>query len=936
MQGKARTTSTSIDEASPSGAELILQPGETLGRYVVERTIGAGAMGIVYLCRDFGLGRCVALKLVRENGRPHRSARLLREAQLLARLCNPHIVRVYDVGTRNRQLYIALEYVDGTSVAEWLGERSRSCAEIVDLFAQAGKGLAAAHGAGVVHRDFKPENILISRSGAVQVTDFGLARLGSEREGDSPEPMAGEDAAQLTRTGACLGTPAYMAPEQHRGEPASARTDQYAFCVSLHEALCGERPDCATNDGSPAFPAHHQHRVPLRLRRLLRRGLQADPKRRFSSVDELLQVLAPPPASRRFAIWAIAVALACAGVVTLRIASTRALARCVGGAARIDPAWGQSRRAAVRSAFLATNRAYAPAAFHAVEVLVDGYVGDWRRSHEAACQAAWSRREQSESLLDGRMVCLDERAAELGALTTTLQHADETIVEHAYTAASMLSPVALCDDGRRLLAKPPIERAATPEAEQIQTLAAEARQNLALARYPVALAQAKQAAERAAALGAPQLEAGPLLTQGELQAMLGHEADAERLLDRATVRAEAAGDFDTAAAAWSALSATVGQIESRFDEGGRWAAHAEALIPRTSNPELTRAHLDEVRGALALARGRGEEAQRRFRQAVEVYQRRRADDGTLAVALGRLGTALHASGHQNEALAAHQKALALMERSLGPLHPDLGSVLSGMGKDLWELDREEEAVAAFRRALAIRESAFGENHFTVAQSLSDLAATQWSNQQFRSALGTASRAAAILEKTMGKDDPGLAHAVDLMAWSLLEEGRTDEALTVAQRALDIRLHVYGERSGAVGNNLCLIGKVHFAQHRFADALHDFRASELASSAALPRDHFNLAFPLEGQGEVLLATAQWRAALQPFAPGLRIRQQGEGGTSDQFIPLFGLARATWEVGDHDRARAFALQARDTLARAPSSAEPTDPDLVRVNRWLRAHR
>ena len=292
-----------------------LTAGSRVGRYVIEGLVGSGSMGAVYAASDPDLARTVAVKLLRseelsDSARQQVRARLLREAQAMARLSHPEVITVYDVGAFGDQLFVAMEYVEGTTLRRWRVERHRSCAEILEVYERAGSGLAAAHEAGLVHRDFKPDNVLVGRDGRVRVTDFGLAR--SARAAPAPAPTssdAGDSAVlTLTRTGTLLGTPAYMAPEQLRGGTADARSDVFAFCVALYEALYGERPFPGSTVDSlrASIEAGHVraapivNRVPGWTRSVLLRGLRAAPELRFESMRALLDGLrASRMASRR-------------------------------------------------------------------------------------------------------------------------------------------------------------------------------------------------------------------------------------------------------------------------------------------------------------------------------------------------------------------------------------------------------------------------------------------------------------------------------------------------------------------------------------------------------------------------------------------------------------------------------------------------------------
>jgi hypothetical protein len=303
-------------------------PGTRLGRYVLVERIGAGGMGVVYAAHDPDLDRKIAIKLLHpdvfgEINSSHGEARLRREAQALARLSHPNVVAVYDYGLFEQQVFVAMEYVDGRSLGAWLAESPRGWQEIVEVYAQAGRALAAAHALGIVHRDFKPDNAMIDRGGRVRVLDFGLARAVTTTTGDSSgsTPVPSEEdgvsadepadsrrspfAAPLTRAGGAVGTPRYMAPEQHEGR-ADARSDQFSYAVALYEALYGEPPfpGFRRKERLDAIALNRVRtppkgtKVPVWLRQALLVALRAEPGERHLSMDALLSALARDPRER--------------------------------------------------------------------------------------------------------------------------------------------------------------------------------------------------------------------------------------------------------------------------------------------------------------------------------------------------------------------------------------------------------------------------------------------------------------------------------------------------------------------------------------------------------------------------------------------------------------------------------------------------------------
>jgi len=315
---------------SPSGGA----GGGLLGdRYRLLEPLGAGGMGVVYAAFDTKLSRKVAVKRLRETGlgtpAEKRRGRFMREAQLLASLSHPNVLTIHDVGGADRELYVVMELVDGAPVSRWLSETRPGWRAIVEVFEQAGRGVVAAHQLGIVHRDIKPDNILVAKNGRVLVGDFGLAGLAGNLTpvaDPSPSPPA---PGSLTQTGTVLGTPAYMSPEQHDGKPGDALSDQFSFAVSLYESLHGRRPFAGRSASEIAAATRSGQRapggdgIPRGVDRVLSVALDPDPGRRFASMEDLLGALEQSLRRRPLvaAVAAVAVLLV-AGAVGARLWSS--------------------------------------------------------------------------------------------------------------------------------------------------------------------------------------------------------------------------------------------------------------------------------------------------------------------------------------------------------------------------------------------------------------------------------------------------------------------------------------------------------------------------------------------------------------------------------------------------------------------------------------
>ncbi|HLL25561.1 MAG TPA: serine/threonine-protein kinase, partial [Kofleriaceae bacterium] len=338
-----------------------IRRGSKVGRFVVVGELGSGGMGVVYAAHDRELDRHVALKVMRGVlGDDEDRVRMLREGQAMARVSHPNVITVFEVGTHGGIVFLAQELLDAGTLGSWL-EQPRSEAEILDKFIAAGRGLAAAHAAGLVHRDFKPENVLLGKDGRVRVSDFGLARATGVLDGNQLETVRGGRSVEhshavspmtnnLTRTGAVMGTPMFMAPEQHEGRRADERSDQFAFCVALYHALYGAWPFDGKTSVALADnvingvmkPPPKTAKVSPRLRKILLRGLSTKPEDRYPSMDAMLAELTARPGGTRKRLVVAGVLLAAAAGAALFIATRRDTPAAVVEAPRPMPVIPQS------------------------------------------------------------------------------------------------------------------------------------------------------------------------------------------------------------------------------------------------------------------------------------------------------------------------------------------------------------------------------------------------------------------------------------------------------------------------------------------------------------------------------------------------------------------------------------------------------------------
>ena len=460
-----------------SGAAVALQPGSHLGKYRLVRVLGEGGMGVVWAAHDPDLERAIAIKVLRyAQASQDLRQRLLREARAMAKLKHPNVLTVYEVGTVGDRDYIAMELVDGMTLDGWLAlgptEEERWAAVLA-----AGRGLAAAHDAGVVHRDFKPHNVLRSREGRVLVTDFGLARgmLGEEESAALEAAAAVSEAPRatdalldspLTQTGAMIGTPAYMAPEQYQGAPPDPRTDQFAFCVTAWQALTGERPFKGTTleemrRSASGGVAHLDAKLPRAVRAVLSRGLDRDAERRWPSLDVLLDELeraGQQPARRRRRLL-VAAALAStiaviAGVVVLGRPDERAKTGCDDPDQQFAEAWSPALTNEL-------SRRASPANLVRIGEQLERYSELWIESYARACRTRPVKASRQ------RIACLEGIRDRASAITHMLRASDPRVLD-TFEPRDAMPPVGSCESASPLA--PPRVPAEEPKRGRILSL----------------------------------------------------------------------------------------------------------------------------------------------------------------------------------------------------------------------------------------------------------------------------------------------------------------------------------------------------------------------------------------------------------------------------------------------------------------------------------
>ncbi len=918
----------------------------SLGRFRLLQRLGEGGMGTVYAAFDDRLDRKVAVKLLRQSRLDNEELRerTLREARALARLSHPNVVHVYEVGEIEDQLFVAMEFLAGPTLRAWLDEATRSWQEVLTVFRQAGEGLVAAHAEGIVHRDFKPHNVMFGADGRVRVLDFGLARVGGVQAQRGPAQERVGD--ELTQTGAVLGTPAYMAPEQFEGRTADVRTDQFAFCVTLYEALYGERPFTGRTLNELADAVKHAKidespsgsSVPTWLRKVVLRGLERAPDKRFESMPALLDALGNDPALRRRKLWTAAGFVAVLGVGAWGVlGSEQAEAQmCTGMEDKLAGVWDDERRAEVETAIEATGLNYAADTAVRVERALDDYTQAWVAARTEACEAT-QRGTQSGELLDLRMACLDERLVYVRETVDVLAQADATVVSKALSAVEKLPALERCADVAALTAElpPPEDPELAKRVAELDERLPEAKVLRLAGKYEQSLAIANAVVTEAEALGHEPLRARAWLEQGYSLGRNGNSEAAKAAYERAFGTSLGLGMTEVAANAATALIYVTSQDLGRVEEGRSWATVADPLS-RAAESDGARWTYLTARGSLAQSEGEYDVAHDHHEQAAAIVAKLNLPSQH-ANELFQLGWVATAQGKYDVARDYCERGLSEMQEALGPRHPDMVAGWHGLAGVYWGEADYARAILHEEQALTIVEDSLGSQHPKaivlkvalaslvgeqgdyaravtelqgvlpiqeqinpqhpyVAMILNNLGALERYQGHYEEAREYGERALAIYEETEGHNPADLARTLMNLCWVAVGQGDDQRARELGERALTINEAALGPENASVASSSMCIGEALVGLGKPVEAL----------------PHLERALAFHGS--------------QPVDP---VR---EWATS-----RFALARALWDAPanagrDRTRARELALLARDACVEAGKKGEPK---LVEIDAWLADH-
>ncbi|HEV7504725.1 MAG TPA: serine/threonine-protein kinase [Thermoanaerobaculia bacterium] len=914
--------------SAPAGEERtdgdgIGSPGSRLGRYVILYRLGSGGMGVVFAAYDPELDRKVALKQVRlETGSPAAREALRREAQAMARLSHPNIVAVHDVGGDGHDVFLAMDLIDGVTLDEWLKLGKRGWRDVLRVFVQAGRGLAAAHAAGVVHHDFSPRNVLVTAEDKALIADFGLARA---LEGPDVEPP--DEAVR--------GTPAYLAPERLLGVDVDPRSDQFSFCAALYRALYGTVPFPADRPAdSPALylervergdmaPPRDGRRVPRRLLTLLRRGLDIRPENRFATMPELLGRLEAALRRPRVLLFtAVTVPLAAAAVIVL-----------LGPLAQVPPpdrlagVWSAAQRQSVRKALLRLDPATGTHAASRLESEVDAYAARWRAIDEDGHRTAL--RDGAGLVRDRQRLCLDARRAELRALISRLEVWQDRSLEPAVRAVQGLSDLGSCADVRvlrDLKAPAPdarIRRAMVPLQDRLeeQFTLLETGAVPDVARVDWMVAEADRLGYPPLVLRAHEIRGSIRMDRG----LPGAQADFEAALQAAVASADPIGQ----ARMFGLLARDVGLVEGRFADARLWRGLAESgLAALGPGHEEVEVRVLQSLGAAAQAEGDSREAARRYRRSLALAERLWGKDSTrLPPILSNLAVAVGGKeGGSQTAMALLRRALSIGERAYGPDSPIVANPLFNLASQLATAGFYREAIGLTQRVIRIQERYYGARFRDIAYPLI-------LSGQILIALDEPEEALAALDRTMElvREGYGEGHHLVVEAWCARADGELARLRTDAAAASIARCH-----AGVAGTLppthpvfitlRRLEGEVELARGRTARA-----RTILAEAAGMPGAvKLETVQILAPRAEAELAAGDLAAARQAGEAGLAL---GNPASDPALVGRlrFALARALIRT-DTGRAIGLTRQAVKDL----SQGGPRTRSLrARAVAWLDAH-
>ncbi len=814
---------------------------QRMGRYMLLERQGAGAMGVVYSAYDPQLDRKIALKLLRRGQGTDDELRgvLLQEARAMARLTHPNVVTVHEVGESSDRIFLAMEFVAGGTLRAWMNEGPRPWSEVVRVFVRAGAGLAAAHEANLAHRDFKPENVLMTASGEPRVADFGLAQVADVV---TPEAQATDEVDVVMTSGVDgrVGTPAYMAPEVFGGDDADPLSDQYSFAVALFEALYGPRPfqgesvralQANVEAGRLSEPTDLRG-VPTSVRRVVDRALSVERSQRHPSMRALLDALREvvEPGARAGWWTAGGVALASVGVAAWSYAAEPAdglvASVCDGGGARVAEVW-----TAERGRLVAASAGASPEQVEAFVQRGDDYADAWADAYREACWDTAVLRVQSEERMDARMLCLDGRLRGFGGSMRVIENDAADDAESALKILENLPSVEECADPRRDgFESPPKTREGVL---QVEEQLAQARALDLLSDPEQAISILETQLERSRELGEPRLLTRALVSIAALEVRSGQAGRARKHIDEARLEAERAGldlllvRILIMRAADAGLRRDNGQAKADLEV-------AAAILHRYGGDSRYEAQLLVRRGIIAYHSGDPESAVELYQRGLERFEEIETEIEATIGALVNLGLALRDLGRNDEAMVALEDARRRSRESFGPQNPELPSIDLHIAMVLDEVDRLDDALVVLRRGQRILDATRQGASMDGVQHHAGFAWIHQRLEQHGDALEHSVQAVQDLRSLGQERHPDMAMCASYAGAALVKLGRPEESLPLFREALAVNEALLGRSHPEVADTLMGLGRAERALEHWSEAQQAYaRALQIRLAYKLP-------------------------------------------------------------------------------------------------------
>ena len=902
-----------MDETRPLPEDAAPQDtvaGARLGRYVLVRKIGAGGCGEVFVAYDPVLDRRLALKVLFGEG----STAWAREARMLAKVDHRHVVSVHDAGVHEGRGYLATELVDGPDLEAWLREQVErpAPARLLSVLIPIAEALGSAHARGIVHGDVKPANILVAAEGA-RITDFGVARAIDRDKHD--------------QDGRWAGTPAYMAPEQLEGQPSDERSDQYAFCLTLWEAIFGaptfggdttaagsnaEANETALTARRATGPAslvaladarRHPPSTAPKLRgldpaigRALLRGLQPAPADRFPSMAALVEALDAAPARRTARRRMAAAGLGALGVVSVSIfVSSRDPDVCTGASDALAPVWNPSRKAAVVAALGAVDLPIAASETRSAVDALDAYATDWIAQHTEICRATSVRKEQSETVLDLRMRCMHRARKGLDSAVDVLIEPDPTVLKNAVRLVQSVDAPASCLDADRLSAgeSEPIPAGQESAVEEISDALVEAKALQTAGRFSKARDVAEAAVVRARSVDHPPTLASALLRLG-----YGHLE---------------ANDMPAAGVAFEE------SLELGLEHG----------------PPLVGIEAASVLAYWASNGAAGASAGAAYAQVGLSLIRKVDPESQLhAGVLTNLGVVRTRQSRYDDARALFQRSHDMLADSLGPTNIRTLDAIDNLA--LVDMERRDmlQAREGFELSLKLRRDAYGASHFSTVQPLSNLAQVHSYVGEFERATEYYEEAIALATATLGPNDVQVAANLVGLANVESKLGDPEAAAGHVDRALEIYRAVYGDAHPMIADALIIRGQLHFIEGNYAAAEPIYEEALRISKATMEPTHPQIAVCTERVALANVGLQRWEKAEAMFTEALAAFEASGVAPATQSVSLGQRGSVRIELGRLEEA-AQDLDRAAQLQRERDGS-PLPDDVLTYNALASAHR